>query len=186
MNDVDPRMPRQDVEAITFGLVAYNSWKAAPLSTDEPAMVIESIPLEYAKQLFVGSQLEMAIPPPEVQKLLDFFELINDEKRWYYMGGFLKHPDFQPQQPTFLGTFIDGPGLGDKELTLFLEQFSASVDTLQNKNDASYGNSFYASWGSPSWLSDEMKDQIHSERIPTRIPDKSYIKWKGKELSPLD
>ena len=188
MNKTELQMPRHDVEAIAFWLVSYNRWKAAPLSLEAPARYIESIPFDRAQQLFRGNQLEMAMPHSKVQKLFEFFAPIDDSERWYFLSGFLKHPDFQPRRPTFFGMFIDGPGLSNRELDLFSKQFKASVDTLQNKtDDSSYdGSSFYASWGFPEWLPDEMRDQLDSGGIPARIPDKSYIKWRGKDLPRLD
>ena len=186
MKYLNSRMPRQDLEAIAFWQVEYNQWKAAPLSTDEPAKPIEGIPIDRAEQLFKGNQLEMAIPPLDIQKLFEFFEAIDDGERWYYMGGLLKHPNLHQQQPAFFGTLIDGPALSDQEFDTFLAQFRASVDTLQNRSGEPYGDSFYAFWGFPDWLPNETKDQLDPHHTPTRLPDKSYIKWNGKELSRLD
>lgn len=181
MNDLDLRMSRQGLEAIAFWQVEYNAWKAAPLSAQKPAKLVESVPIDRAEQMFKGNQLEMAISHSEIQELFEFFKKIDDGSRYFYMNGLLKHPSFQQQQPAFFVPFIEGAGLRDQELDIFLAQFGASIYTLQNRNE-SHGNSLDVSWGLPIWLPDEMKDELDPDRTLIRLPDKSYVKWRGKDL----
>ncbi|PZO18185.1 MAG: hypothetical protein DCF25_10165 [Leptolyngbya foveolarum] len=182
MFSTDLAMPREDIEAIVFWLVEYNEWKAAPLSSIEPATSVEGIPINRAQQMFEGNQLEMAISHSDIQKLFNFFSEINDGNRLYSLNGFLKHPDLHKSQPAFFGISIDGPRLKDEELDKFSKQFKTSAYTLQNRSDNYGSGCFYADWDFPSWLPSEMIDPPNPDGIPDRIPDKSYIKWKGQEL----